>query len=331
MEVADVVELALKQFNPTIRTHKLHISDGGEGFALAVTKAMKGKWVEVVCHDALMRPLRTHFGILEDNSAVMDVASTIGLTLLKPSELDPWNATSYGVGEMIQQILHKGIRKIIIGLGGSATNDCGRGMIEALEGADGLETCEFVIASDVTNPLSGSKGATYAYARQKGANETLLPLLEARNLIYGKYLEQLSHTNIINHPGAGAAGGLGAALLTMPRHQWVNGIELLLQLYGFTELLQTASLVITGEGQIDSQTLQGKAPYGIAIKAQGEHVPCIAICGKLCPDFDLSHSPWNKIIQVTPPDQSLAQAMQPETARENIMRNLGKIGNLYNI
>ena len=332
LEVAETICSAIHANNPSVSTKVLGISDGGEGFAETVTHAMDGELIEADGHDALMRPIRTHFGVINGNCGVMDVASTIGLTLLTPTERNPLITSSYGVGEMIHLIIKKGIRKIIIGLGGSSTNDCGRGMLEALKETPNLDDCEFIIASDVAAPLCGSTGATYVYARQKGATEELLPKLEARNLAFGKELEQKTGRSIIDQPGSGAAGGIGAALMTMKHHKTVRGIDWLLDLYDFKTLLKDASLVITGEGKIDLQTLQGKAPYGIALMAKEMGVPCIAICGRM--DEELKREvkegvkgilPWNKIIQVSPPDQPLVEAMRPEIARRNIVNTISSL------
>ena len=323
LEVAEAVCDAIHNTQHKVATKVLGISDGGEGFAEIVTKAKDGKLIEVDGHDALMRPISTHYGVINDNWGVMDVASTIGLTRLNPDERNPLLASSYGVGEMIHLIISRGIRKIIIGLGGSATNDCGRGMLEALKETQHLDDCEFIIASDVSAPLCGPTGATYVFARQKGATEEMLPQLEARNYAFGKELEQQTGRSIINQPGAGAAGGIGAALMTMRHQKTVSGINWLLDLYDFKTLIQNASLVVTGEGKIDRQTLQGKAPYGIAQMAKEMGVPCIAICGKMDERTPLvtqgeEEVPWDKIIQVSPPDQPIVEAMRPEIARKNI-------------
>ena len=340
LEVAEAVCAAIRSTQPKVGTKVLAISDGGEGFAETVTKAKGGKWIETDGHDALMRTIRTHYGVIDEKWGVMDVASTIGLTRLAPNERNPQMTSSYGVGEMIRQLISKGIDHLIIGLGGSSTNDCGSGLLEALKGTPHLDDCEFIIASDVSAPLCGPTGATYMFARQKGATEDMLPQLEARNLAFGKELENTTGTSIINLPGAGAAGGIGAALMTMKHHRMVQGIDWLLDLYDFKTHLADASLVITGEGKIDSQTLQGKAPYGIALKAKELGIPCFAICGQISKELKMSVNneahesvpevingmfPWDKIIQVSPPDLSLAEAMRPEVAKKNIETTLSAL------
>ena len=322
LQVAGAVEEAVRQTLKDVDIKVLGISDGGEGFAETVTTAMNGKMVEITGHDALQREIQTSYGIIGKDIAVMDVASTIGVTKLKPYELNPVKATSFGAGEMIRNILKRGIRRIVIGLGGSATNDCGHGMIDALKNADGLDKCEFIIATDVMSPLCGPEGATYLFARQKGATDKMLAALDMRNRVYAEKLEHKCGHAIINQPGAGASGGIGAALMTMKQHSLVRGIEFLLDLYDFENVVKDASLIITGEGKIDPQTMQGKAPYGIGLAALKANVPSLAICGLLSSEIDKEQAPWNKIIQVSPPDLSLAEAMKPEVARQSIVNAL---------
>ena len=346
-EVAEAVKNALSEKDAKLEVLTYDISDGGEGFAEIVTKARGGKMVEMEARDALKRPIKTRYGVADD-FAVMDVASVVGLTKLTPMEQNPWAATSYGVGEMIHHILRKGIRKIIIGLGGSATNDCGRGMLEALVGQKriydcmlegpygirksknelvealhevaGMDDCEFIIASDVNNPLCGPNGATHVFAAQKGASPAILPRLEQRNRKFGLFLEEQTGRKIIDQPGAGAAGGIGAALMTMKHWKMQRGIDILIDLYDLRPIMKSASLIITGEGCIDRQTLCGKAPYSIGLMAKEMGVPCIALCGRINDNFDTKEVPWTKIIQVSPPDQSLSESMRPDVARENIRK-----------
>lgn len=317
-EVAQAVELSLREYDKDVLIDKLYVSDGGEGFAECVVESMNGEWQTVSCHDALNRPIEAQYGIVRGGWAVMDVASTIGLTMIAEGERDVWKGTSRGVGEMIRSIVESGIRRVIIGLGGSATNDCGRDMMEELEGTDGLDDCEFIIASDVTNPLCGPNGATYSFAPQKGAAADLLPLLEERNHNYALSLEKKYNTSIIDRAGSGAAGGIGAALMTMKHHKFVSGIDWMMDLYGFDDLLLECNLVITGEGKIDSQTMQGKVPYGIAMRAKRHGVNCIALCGKNETDAEKSADIWQKIIEVSPPHLALSEAMKPQTAFDNI-------------
>lgn len=269
------------------------VSDGGEGFCCAAAAALSARLVQTEVHDPLMRTINASYCIAPDGMAVIEMAQASGLMLLNEQERNPWNATTYGTGELIRHALSQGCRHIVVGLGGSATNDCGRGMLEALDGAEGLDDCEFVIASDVKNPLCGADGATYVFARQKGADDEMLPRLEQRNLRFCRDLEQRTGRRLLDAEGAGAAGGTGAALLSLPHVTMCPGIDLMLRWQHFEELIADADIVITGEGCLDRQTLMGKAPFGIAIRASERNVPCVALCGKVeLSAADLANSPF---------------------------------------
>ena len=198
--------------------------------------------------------------------------------------------------------------------------------MEALQHTGYLEDCHFLLATDVCNPLCGPSGATYVFARQKGADEAMLPLLEQRNAEYGRLLSEQCGCDVALLEGAGAAGGAGAALLSMPHCRRVSGIDLMLQLYPDAARLQEAWLVFTGEGCIDAQTLMGKAPYGVALEAQRYGVPCIALGGRVrLTDEERQSSPWSDIIEVTPPDMEDSVALQPAVARRNIYETVKNV------
>ena len=276
------------------------VSDGGEGFCNAAMTALGTRLVRTEVHDPLMRMINTSYCIAPDGTAVIEMAQTSGLMLLREEERNPWLATTYGTGELIRHALAQGCRRIVVGLGGSATNDCGMGMLKVLDDAEGLDECEFVVASDVKNPLCGNDGATYVFARQKGATEEMLPQLEHRNRLFGEELERRTGRNIIDAIGAGAAGGTGAALLSLPHVIMCSGIDLMLRWQHFDELLDSADMVVTGEGCLDSQTLMGKAPYGIAMKARGMNIPCVALCGQIGLTSDeLESTPFTKAVTLS--------------------------------
>lgn len=269
------------------------ISDGGEGFCRVLTDALHGRYVSVSVHDPLMRPMQACYGV-SGETAIIDVATASGLTLLKPEERDPWHASSYGTGELIRDALSRGYRHLLIGLGGSATSDCGRGMLEALEGWDDeITATTFTVASDVTNPLCGPNGAAYVYGGQKGADEQMKARLDERARAYGKELERRCGHAVIDLPGAGAAGGIGAALLSLPHTVVRRGIDVVLDAQHFDHRIADVAAVITGEGCIDCQTLCGKAPYGIALRARQQGIPCLALYGRLeLTEDELASAPW---------------------------------------
>lgn len=311
------------------------LSDGGEGFLLAVVTALKGTLRSVPVHDPLMRPFTASYGVVslsaalfgqEDVSvecAVVELAQASGLCLLTAEERNPWKATTFGTGELIRQAIEDGYRYILVGLGGSATNDCGRGLLQALRDVESVEECRFLVATDVQSPLCGPLGATYLFARQKGAGETLLPLLEQRNADYGKWLAEQCGREVAALEGAGAAGGAGAALFSLPHCARIAGIELMMRLYSLSGQIQQADLVLTGEGCIDAQTLMGKAPYGIGLEAQRQQVSCVALGGRVRLTDELrAQAPWAEVLAVTPPDMDDIHAIQPENAIHNIYQTI---------
>jgi len=297
LQIADLVRATLNPSRYDVRSFA--ISDGGEGFCHALTDALQGTYVKVGVHDSLMRPITAEYGVVASDTVIIEMAQASGLTLLQPHERNPWQATTFGTGELIAHAANRGYRKFIVGLGGSATSDCGMGMLQALEGVEGVDDCDFTIASDVRNPLCGPQGAAHVFARQKGADDLMIAQLDERALQFGQQLEAATGKRIIDVPGAGAAGGLGAALLSMRHVRMRSGIDLLLDMQQFDSHIEGAYCVLTGEGCIDSQTLQGKAPYGIALRAQKHHIPCHALYGRLELTAGQMHtSPWDRFISI---------------------------------
>lgn len=348
----------------------LSVSDGGEGFCAAVHAAVGGEWITVPVHDPLMRPIQASYLLTtvpaslfaapsepptepsaapsspDVRCAVIEVAAASGLTLLHPNERDVLHATTFGTGELIAHACRQGIHHLLIGLGGSATNDCGRGLLAALGLPDAaapslpdaaalglpdaaapttlsipfpLDALHIIGCTDVRSPLCGPDGATYLFARQKGATEAQLPSLESRNRAFGEWLEQTQSRPIMSEPGAGAAGGVGAALLSLPHSRLCSGASLILDLQHFDERLADASLVITGEGCLDSQTLLGKIPFIVALRAQSKGIPCLALAGRvLLSPAALSTAPWTTVLAVTPPSLPLPAALRPSLAKAHI-------------
>ena len=282
------------------------IADGGEGTLDAICASCEGERVTFPAHDGLMRPVEGEIFACNDK-AFVEAASTCGLTLLASKERDPLIATSYGVGECICQALDSGCREVVVGLGGSCTNDGGMGCLRALGikffdaaghelrgcGADlaavaridesGLhplaKSTAFTIMGDVDNPLLGSNGATWVFGRQKGANDAALEELEYGMTRFSEVVGA-AHPGIdFDTPGFGAAGGLGMALSVFLDARMQSGIEELLSAVGFDAAIEGADLVVTGEGKLDGQSLRGKAVSGIAAHARRAGVPVAALCG----------------------------------------------------
>ena len=301
----------------------LEMSDGGEGMLDAFLSAMKGERVRIHAHDALMRWIEAEYGIVND-MAIIEIAQTAGLALIEPEQRNPMKATSWGVGEMIMNAYRRGVRRFIVGLGGSATSDCGIGMLKAM-GDDWKkirQECSFVLASDVTNPLCGENGAAHVFAPQKGADAEMVEMLDARA---GKFAEvSAKHFGYDRSevPGAGAAGGLGYAFLQYFGAEVSAGAELLLREIGFDEMIQDADLVITGEGHSDRQTLMGKLPQRIL-----EHVlknkattdqQIWLVSGGISEKQALLDAGFDQVLAVSPQNMDLEEAMNPEIAKRNI-------------
>lgn len=312
-----------KYDEPEIMTFEM--SDGGEGMLNAFLSAMGGERVKVNTHDALMRNIDAEYGIVGD-TAVVEIAQAIGLAQIEPSQRDPMRTTSYGVGEMVIDAYKRGMRHFIIGLGGSATSDCGIGMLRAM-GDDWKtlrEDCSFLLASDVTNPLCGKQGAAYVFAPQKGANDEMVAELDARARRFADACARHFGYDRSYEPGAGAAGGLGYAFMQFFNARQQSGATLLLDILHFDDLLDDTCLVVTGEGHSDNQTLMGKLPMRILSCARKHSVPVWLVSGCVDNVEDMKNAGFSHVISVTPSSMSLVEAMRKNVARECIKKAVSK-------
>ncbi|NPD90924.1 glycerate kinase family protein [Xylanibacter muris] len=306
---------------------RIPVSDGGDGMLDAFVAAMNGKKEKAEVHDPLMRKITAEYGITGDGTAIIETARACGLTLMSEKERNPLKATSYGVGELIAYAIRKGCRKFIIGLGGSGTNDTGTGMLKALENCFGRnmqergipEQCRFIIASDVDNPLLGPNGAAYVYGPQKGATPEMIHILERRAREFADKSSAILRHDCRNTPGAGAAGGLGYALMQYLNAQIHSGADLLLDTLGFDIIAETADVVITGEGSADRQTLMGKLPGRILKRCKDMNIPVWLIAGRINDRQQLAQAGFSRLICITPEDQSIEEAVMADTAKRNIM------------
>lgn len=305
---------------PEAKVVQVPVSDGGEGWLEAFYAAMGGSIVEVNVKDPLMRPIVAQY-LIQGDTAVIEIAKASGLTLLKPEERNPMVATSYGTGQLVVDAIRRGCKHIIVGLGGSATSDCGIGMLEAIENAD-YKDVRFTIATDVTNPLCGENGAAHIFGPQKGATPEMVEALDARAKHFAEASTKHLGRDCQNMPGAGAAGGLGYAFLQYMNAECRSGIDLLLDTIHFDDLLQDADLVITGEGSADRQTLMGKLPFGILQRAQRHDVPVMLIAGRIADEQILLDAGFSRVACINPPGISLEIVMQPDTAKENIRKTV---------
>ncbi len=289
------------------------IADGGEGSVQAIIRGSGGSFHRVQVRGPLGDPVLAEFGILKDGkTAVIEAAAASGLTLIPPEQRNPLLASTYGTGEVIREALQLGCRKLIIGIGGSATNDGGAGMAQALgvrflnkageeigygggeleridridvSGLDSrLADCECVIASDVSNPLCGDNGASAVYGPQKGATPEMVARLDKGLLQLSQIISKELGCDIAEVPGAGAAGGLGGGLIAFLSARMERGIDIVLQAADFENKVQQADLVLTGEGSTDRQTAFGKAAAGLAKIAKQYDVPVICLSGGISTD-----------------------------------------------
>jgi glycerate kinase len=357
-DAAEAIKEGLQQSKLKCNCECFPIADGGDGTAALLIKKLNGTLIHTEVHDPLSRIIFSSFGMIDDgNTAVIELADASGLRLLKPEEYDPIKTTTFGTGEMILDALDKGAKKIILGVGGSATVDGGTGILKALGmrfldakenelekfPADLLRLSsidtskiderifdtEIVVMCDVQNFLLGEKGAAAVFGPQKGATSDKVKTLEAsltrwRDVTLRQTVKDMS---VIKH--GGAAGGVAAGLATYLNAKLVNGIDYFLQLTNFNKALQKKNLIITGEGSIDEQTLEGKGPFGVAQKAKEKGLPVIALGGKvpLRPSDSLKEY-FDVILPIN------NEPLSPEIfqqARENLIRTAAELGDILAI
>ena len=321
----------IRRVCPDAEVVEIPVSDGGEGYMEAFHAAIGGSLEEVVVRDPLMRPVTAKY-LLHDEMAVIEIAQASGLTLLTKEERNPMVATSYGTGQLVADAVCKGARHIIIGLGGSATSDCGMGMLKALidiyakhgqwDDIEALKDVRFTIASDVKNPLYGENGAAHVFAPQKGATPEMVLCLDERAIKFAELSAKHFGYDRSQQAGAGAAGGLGYAFMQYLNAKSMSGIQLLLDTIRFKELVADADLIITGEGSADRQTLMGKLPMGIL--EQAGHTPVYLIAGRISDREELLNAGFARVDCINPPDITLEEAMRKEVARQNIIINTYK-------
>ncbi len=315
LQVATCIEKGIKRVLPKANCIKVPMADGGEGTVQALVDATGGRFVRKKVTGPDGNQVSSRYGILGDGeTAVIEMAEASGLHLVEKEKRDPLTATTYGTGELIMDAMKKGSRTIIIGLGGSATVDGGAGMAQALgirfldksgevieahlgggmlkqiatidmTGRDPLVAkTKIIIASDVTNPLAGKKGAAHVFGPQKGATPAQVKTLDENLKYFGQLIKKQLKKDVAKKPGAGAAGGLGAALMAFTRASMKRGVDLIVKVTELEKYLKGADLVITGEGRIDFQTAFGKTPAGVAKAARKHRVPVVAIGGCLADD-----------------------------------------------
>ena len=331
------------------------LADGGEGTTDALIEGMNGERIDLTVTGPMHTPVDAYYGYLKDtNTAVMEMASAAGITLVPDSEKNPLLATSYGVGEIINDAIQRGCRNFIIGIGGSVTNDGGIGMLKALgvrfldengedagEGGQALakvaridvsgmnpllKECHIQVACDVNNPLCGENGSTYVYGPQKGVTEDMKKTLDEAMAHFAKVTSETLENDYMNTPGAGAAGGLGYAFLAYTGAALTPGIELILDAVGLEEELSGADVVVTGEGRLDFQTAMGKAPVGVARLAKKYNAKVIAFAGSVTKEATACNKEGiDAFFPILRGVCTLAEAMDPVAARNNMTATVEQV------
>lgn len=352
---AIAIEKGLQESSLACTTKCFPIGDGGDGTGYLVTKLLNGIFINETVHDPLGRMINATLGLIDNGeTAVIEMAAASGLRLLQPREYDPLHATSYGTGELMKKALDKGVKKILLCVGGSATVDGGCGMLQALgirfldvdrkpltgmpESVINLASidvsaldkrmkhCECIILCDVANTLLGDHGAAKIFGPQKGASEKETAQLESSLTQFNAVVLDTFGIDMSGIQHGGAAGGIVAGLYALLHAKPVNGIDYFLDITGFDQALEKTNLLITGEGSIDLQTLEGKGPYGVAVRAKKKNIPVIALAGKI-PAYPLPQlNKWfNRLLNINGENYNIETAML-ETAN-NLTRTARQLGN----
>ena len=357
-EVCDSIEKGLLSVSKDWEIVKVPMADGGEGTLEALIDATNGKIFNEKTLNPLGEEITSRFGILgEKNIAIIEMASTSGLELISPEKRNPYITTTYGTGQLMLKSLEQNVEEIILGIGGSATNDGGAGMLQALGaklldkngneiGFGGyelskldkidfsnldkrLKNIKILVACDVTNPLTGKNGSSYIFGKQKGATPEMIEVLDKNLLHYSKIIKRDLDFDVNDIPGAGAAGGLGAGLLTLGAIL-KKGIEIVIEANELDKKVQGADLVITGEGSIDGQTRFGKTPYGVVSVAKKYNIPTVTLTGNVGKDIDILYDcGFDAIFSIMQGVDTLENALK--NGKENIEKTAKNIGHFIKI
>ena len=347
-EVEQAAQKGILDVYPDCEVVSVPIADGGEGMLDIMVRATHGKYMEVEVHDPLMRTIVAHYGVTGDGqTAIIEMAQASGLPLLSMDERHPMETTSYGTGELIAHAISAGYRQLLVGIGGSATNDAGMGMMQALGDRfydrcgkklstgcgkllDYIEYVDledfnrcvsgvcFATACDVNNPFCGEDGAAVVFAPQKGANAEEVALLDMGMNHFSQVISTLMGRDLSKEAGTGAAGGVGGALSAFFHSTLQPGIELMLEKLDFENKIKDADLLITGEGKADCQTLMGKVPAGILQCARRQNLPVALMAGAIADVDVLKSAGFYSTYAVTPTEMPLSEAMKADIAKKNI-------------
>lgn len=353
IEVAQAATRGIKAIYPDCHVIAVNVADGGEGTVEAVVNTLGGEMVTATVHDPLGRLIPARYGIA-GNKAIIEMAAASGLPLLRPEERNPWLTSTHGTGELIMDAMRRGCRQFLIGIGGSATNDAGTGMLQAMgfrfydsndneiehccggtmhmiariqdnEVAECVRQSQFIVACDVDTPFCGKDGASPVFAPQKGADPDMVARLNAGMASLAEVIENKYHINIVPVAGAGAAGGMGGGFRAFLNATLKRGIDMVLDTIEFDQMIAGADLIITGEGKIDFQTAKGKTAAGVLARAKAQDIPVIAIGGCVERCESVEQMGFAGIYPITEEKLPLEIAMQAEVAAANIEKTIKKI------
>lgn len=353
IEVAQAATRGIKAVYPDCEVIAVNVADGGEGTVEAIVNTLGGEMVTATVHDPLGRLIPARYGIA-GNKAIIEMAAASGLPLLCPEERNPWLTSTHGTGELIMDAMQRGCRQFLIGIGGSATNDAGTGMLQAMgfrfydsndneiehccgstmhmiariqdsEVAESVRQSQFTVACDVDTPFCGKDGAAPVFAPQKGANPDMVARLNAGMASLAEVIENKYHINIVPVAGAGAAGGMGGGFRAFLNATLKRGIDMVLDAIDFDQMIAGADLIITGEGKIDFQTAKGKTAAGVLARAKAQDIPVIAIGGCVERCESVEQMGFAGIYPITEEKLPLEIAMQAEVAAANIEKTIKKI------
>ncbi len=331
-EACDVAARGILTAKPDAEVIEVPLSDGGEGLVSCVRMMLPTSTVSIEVHGPLMEKVVADYALSSDGkTAYMEMAAASGLTLVPQDKRNPMLTTTYGVGEMITDAIRRGCKHIIMGIGGSATCDGGRGMVEALRDNNILnKPYKLTVACDVTNPLYGENGAAHIFAPQKGATPEQVLILDEQLRSFARETEAagVATPALVDYPGVGAAGGLGYALLAYLKGELHSGIDIVLDLARFDEAIYDADLVITGEGRSDPQTLMGKVPHGVLKRCQKAGVPIWLISGAIDDASGSLANAFDLVKSINERDtRNLEELIKPDVANENMRKTMTRLFN----
>lgn len=358
-QVADALEAGWRTVFPHAEYVKVPMADGGEGTVQSLIEATAGRMMQAEVTDPLGGKIQAVYGISGDGkTAVIEMAAASGLHLVPPARRNPLYTTSYGTGELILAALEEGVTNIILGIGGSATNDGGAGMLQALGvkladkygaslgyGGGSLADLEFVdlsgfdtrlaevsirVACDVRNPLCGEQGASAVFGPQKGATPAMVAELDSALNRFADIVRRDTNINIRDHEGAGAAGGMGGGVLLLPDVVLQSGVQIVIEALGLEEKMRDADLVLTGEGRMDGQSIRGKTPVGVALAAKKLGKPVVAVVGSIGQGYEAVYEYGiDAVFPIIRSPGGLEEALQ--NGYDNLLSAAANIARLYNL